>query len=312
MHAVLRRLGFQVEVHPTLEDVPDRPDFLLRDETGEPLAYVEVTSINPSQDEVARNNREAPIFRAINRVNIPGDLRLMYDVVQFGSTNIPAQRMHRDIESWAADHAERARRQESVEREFVFDSWRLRLSLLAGFEDRPGSKKIFMWGDINSRFVGPLEGLEGLGRVLDTKVRKYGALNLPFLIVVFDRTNRLGFCPDDLRIDVADALFGREFRAERVVDGRTVESWMTRETSGWMGCPDAPRNTPASAVMVVPHSSIWRLGDAARDPLLVHHPWAARPLPVDMLPFRRLEMEEKEGRVIPGTTMAEILDLPNP
>ena len=90
-------------------------------------------------------------------------------------------------------------------------------------EDRPNSRKVFMWGDINGRFTGPLEGLDALGRVLDTKVGRYGALNLPFLIVVFDRINRFGFLAEDLPDDVAEALFGREFRAERVVSGRTVE-----------------------------------------------------------------------------------------
>jgi hypothetical protein len=312
MHAAFRRLGFQVDVHPDLGDVRRTPDFLLRDSTDKPLAYVEVTSINPPDDEVGRNNREALIFEALNQVDIPGDLGLMYDVEAFGQDSFSTQWARREVASWAIENAERARRQENVERVFTFRTWRLRLSLHALSEDRPNSRKVFMWGDINGRFTGPLEGLDALGRVLDTKVGRYGALNLPFLIVVFDRINRFGFLAEDLPDDVAEALFGREFRAERVVSGRTVKSTLTRETSGWMGHPGAPRNTQASAVMVFPHCDIWRLGDPLRDPLLVHHPWAAQPLPVDMLPFRRLEMDEKAGRVIPGTSIGEILGLPQP
>jgi hypothetical protein len=299
-------------VHPDLGDVRSTPDFLVRDSTGKPLAYVEVTSINPPADEVARNNREAPIFEALNRVDIPGDMGLMYDVEAFGHDSIPIQQVRREVASWAVENADRARRQENVERVFRFRTWRLKLSLHALSEDRPNSRKIFMWGDLNGRFTGPLEGLEALGRVLNTKVRKYGSLNLPFLIIVFDRINRFGFLAEDLPHDVADALFGREFRAERVVNGRTVESTLTRETFGWMGRPGAPRNTTASAVMVFPHCDIWRLGDPSRDPLLVHHPWAAWPLPVDMLPFWRLEMDERQGRVVPGRSMGEILGLPQP
>ena len=312
MHAAFLRLGFQVEVHPDLVNVRRTPDFLLRGSTGRPLAYAEVTSINPPNDEVGRNNREALIFEALNQIDIPDDLGLMYDVEAFGHESFSVQWARREVTSWAVENAERARRQENVERVFIFRTWRLRLSLHALFNDRVNSRKIFMWGDINGRFTGPLEGLEALGRVLDTKVRRYGALNLPFLIVVFDRTNRFGFLAEDLPNDVSEALFGREFRAERIVNGQTVESTLTRETSGRMGHPGAPRNTQASAVMVFPHCDIWRLGDPPRDPLLVHHPWAARPFPVDMLPFRRLEMNEKEGRVIPGTSIGEILGLPQP
>jgi hypothetical protein len=310
MHAAFLWLGFQVDVAPKMAGNDRNPDFLLRDSTGRPLAYAEVTSINPPEDEVARNNREAPIFEALNQVDIPGDLRLMYDVEAFGHNSIPIQQVRREVASWAADNAEEARSQKPVEKVFVFGTWRLRLLLHAGFKERPGSRKIFMWGDINGRSMGPLKGLAELGKVLNAKVRKYGDLSLPFLIVVFDRISRFGFL--DLPSDVADALFGREFRAERVVNGKTVESRIIRETLGWMGRPGRPRNTSASAVMVFPHCDIWRLGEAKYDPLLVHHPWAAHPLPVGMLPFRRLEMDENEGRVIPATSIGEILGLPQP
>ena len=101
MHAAFRRLGFQVDVHPDLGDVRRTPDFLLRDSTGKPLAYVEVTSINPPDDEVGRNNREALIFEALNQVDIPGDLGLMYDVEAFGQAAFQlsgrAARSHRGL-----------------------------------------------------------------------------------------------------------------------------------------------------------------------------------------------------------------------
>lgn len=312
MYTALSRLGFQVEIEPALEGVRTTPDFLLRDGAGQRLAYVEVTTINPSGEQVTRNNREAPVFTAINRVNIPSDLRLVYDLESFGERSVGMRPIQRDVESWARENAERARRQEHVERVFAFEDWRIRLTLLAGFTETPGSQKICMYGDVNGRFVGPLEDLGGLGVALNEKVRRYGNLDLPFLIAVFDRTDRFGFPADEWHGNVADALFGLDSYKLSLVGGKVIGSEITQSTYGWIGKPDTPRNPLASAVLVFPHAQVWRLGDPARDPVLVHHPGAARPLPVDMLPFRRLEMDGRKERLIPGITMSKILGLPSP
>jgi hypothetical protein len=89
LHAALRRRGFHLDPHPELPGTKSRLDFLLRAAGGAGVAYLEVTTINPSAERVARDRREAVVFEAINGAAIPEDLRLVYEVSAFGEDTNP-------------------------------------------------------------------------------------------------------------------------------------------------------------------------------------------------------------------------------
>lgn len=62
IHAALKRQGCSVEIHPLCEHPTRRPDFLARNEEGERLAFIEVTSFRPRDfSDSALNCECAPL-----------------------------------------------------------------------------------------------------------------------------------------------------------------------------------------------------------------------------------------------------------
>ena len=108
-HAMFIRLGYQPELHPTVPNSTRCPDFLVRNAAGSSLFYTEATTINPAEDEVAHDNREAALYNAINGANIPPDLRLGYALLNAGTSSPKLIRLIAKIEAWAKDNAESSR-----------------------------------------------------------------------------------------------------------------------------------------------------------------------------------------------------------
>jgi hypothetical protein len=307
LHAAFRRLGFSPEPHPMIPGTSNRPDFLLRRSSQERVAYVEITTMNPPTEEVSRGHREAVVFEALNRATLPDDLRLSYEVTSYGTASPSLRRIRPAVKRWAAKHAEAARAGTPVREILALDDWRFSLALMSGFAPRPGGRQIALYGLMNGRFVGPAPSTEGLAGALDTKAAKYGELDLPYVIAVFDCTNSLAWFSTGFPGKVAEALFG----SERVLcseDGRFAE----RARDGWFGYTGAPRHRSVSAVLVFPSADPWYLAQQRGQPLLVKHPWATRPLPDGILPTHEFVIDDRDGRVVPGRMMSEILCLPRP
>jgi hypothetical protein len=71
--------------------------------------------------------------------------------------------------------------------------------LLSGFASRPGGRQIALYGVMNGRIVGAAPPTEGFAGALDTKATRYGELDLPYVIAVFDCTNSLGWFSTDFQ-----------------------------------------------------------------------------------------------------------------
>jgi hypothetical protein len=87
MHAALLRLRYKVEIHPDAPHPTRKPDFLIKTEDGAPVAYLEVTTFGPTNEAVGMNNREATIYNAIDKTNLPAGFRLSYDMTARGTTS---------------------------------------------------------------------------------------------------------------------------------------------------------------------------------------------------------------------------------
>jgi hypothetical protein len=312
LHAALTRLGFRLVLHPEVPGTTNRLDFLVGRENGERVAYLEITTMNPPAAEVARDNREAVLFEALNSAAIPDDLWLTYEVAAYGSASPSRNRLQREVENWAHERADAARAADRVERVFAIDDWRFRLALIGGFRSRAGGRRIALSGAMHGRIVGAPPSIDGLARALDAKARRYGELDLPYVIAVFDRTDSLAWFSSDFAGKVAEALFGSEgITLLRDPSGET-RSREQRARNGWFGHPGALRRRGVSAVLVFPSAQPWSLADRRGQPLLVRNPWATRRLPDGILPVQELVLDEREGRVVPDRMMSELLGLPDP
>lgn len=312
LHTTLRRLGFVLEAHPEIPGIRNRLDFLIRQPDGTRVAYLEITTMNPPAAEVARDRREAIVFEALNGAVLPDDLRLSYEVASFGMASPSVTKIRAAVERWASAHADAARNTPAVDETFLVDDWKLRLALISGFAPRPGGRQIAVYGIMNGRFVGAVPPTNGLAKALDAKATKYGELDLPYVIAVFDRTNSLAWSSSDFGERVAEVLFGSEEIEELVMSSGQIRSRETRAGNGRFGHTGAPRSRGVSAVLVFPTAEPWNLAEIRGQPLLVRHPWAIRPLPDGILPMQELVIDDLAGRIVPGRMMSEILGLPDP
>ena len=70
LHELFRQLGFAIELHPTIDGVRHRPDFLLSREGTS--VYVEAVTKYEPQSYSADDERLAPLIDAISRVESRG------------------------------------------------------------------------------------------------------------------------------------------------------------------------------------------------------------------------------------------------
>lgn len=311
MHASFNRLGYVVDVHPELKENNNRPDFLLRSTGGEPLAYVEVTTINPPNDAVGDNGREGPIHDRLNRVRLPEDMRLGYRVEKRGTDSPSLKRLAAEVESWAQGAAEAARSGILAERVFRAGGWEISLRLVPGFKPRPGGPQIAFSMQRGFIMEAAKPG-EVLMAALDRKATRYGDLALPLVLVVADRTDRLAYFPGNLAENVAGGLFGPEITEH--VEHRDGRGEMRhRRGDGFWIRNGRPNHAGVSAVLVFPHAEIWKLREEQWQPLLVRNPNAGQPLPPEIgLPWPELVMTDRQGTVRPGRSAADMLGLPEP
>jgi hypothetical protein len=156
-------------------------------------------------------------------------------------------------------HADAARGAGVLQKSFVLNDWSFILALMSGFAPRPGGRQIALYGVMNGRIVGTMPSTEDLIKSLDAKATRYGDLDLPYVIAVFDRTESLAWSSSDFPAKVAEVLFGSE-RIEHVVPSSGEErSREPRAADGWFGLVGAPRRRGSvrSLCSRAPGRGIW-------------------------------------------------------
>lgn len=83
-----------------------------------------------------------------------------------------------------------------------------------------------------------------------------------------------------------------------------------RATDGYWGTTDAPKHRGVSGIVVLPKPHLWDLRNERWQPILLHNPWAERPLPDDLLPLPGFEYKLDHFAPKDGTKLADLLGLP--
>jgi len=302
VHAMLKRKGYSVRCHPTLPHTDKTPDFAAYDSKGNLLAYVEVTTNNPTQDEVGCDNREAAIRNAINKANLPEGCRLGYRVVRHGSTSPPLKALLAEIEKWADENKNQPQGKHPA-RVFDVSDWQIEIELYAGFKGAArGHSIVAVTG--NMRWLEP--ALDTRYR-LEQKSKRYGELDAPYVIVVADCAEQVATHRNGVRDALIEAVFGDEVFVASL-ESNDVE--LRRKRNGFFGSPDNPKNAHVSAVLLLPDAGLWHLRDKRCQPMIAINPWASAPLSHGFLPLPRLKIREGGLGVEPGTAAADILGIP--
>ncbi len=219
LHAVHRGIGFDIVVHPNLEGVTSRPDFLLSNDGDRML--IEATVIG-TRDGAGRAGRVARIVAAVNRVR-NDDFALLFDIERQGPDSPPMRGVRGRLEHWLASlswedvrggqerrvgiEALPSRIERVGDWQFSFRAWPRRPA------DR-GRAGPAIW-------AGPAHGAvwEHSGVLLDRleeKATKYGTPPEPVVLAV--GMDRLGARADD----VSTALFGPTIGSARPGKPATV------------------------------------------------------------------------------------------
>lgn len=116
IHAFIAGSGSRARPHPEVPGSTKRPDYAAIDQAEAPVAYIEVTTVNPPAAEEAEKNRENPVYNAINGAKIPAGSILGYSLVRAGKNSPPLRPLVADVERWARDNAEAAKTKRSARR----------------------------------------------------------------------------------------------------------------------------------------------------------------------------------------------------
>jgi hypothetical protein len=301
VHAFLRALNLKVKVHPTLEGTTKHPDFAVLDDDDRVLVYVEVTTVNPANVADAEENRETPIYNAIDQIKLPIGCVFGYDVTRAGTSSPSLAPLIRDIEVWVRESGtENAERR--ITRRFVVGDWELELDLFSG-----GSIQHDRAIGIASGGVGWIAPHIDLRGALELKAKRYGGLQAPYLIVVADAKGQL-FGVSDVKDALTEALLGDEI--VRMRQGEEAE--LARKYNGFWRGPKSPRNTLVSGVTLFPDIGVWGLRSDQLQPVLAFNPWAEHPLPDVLKVLGRFESENSQWKFITGMNFADVLGLPTP
>jgi len=303
VHAFILRSGCKVLVHPQVPGSSKHPDFAATDQDGNVLAYVEVTTVNPPAAQEGEVNRENPVYNAIDAAKLPAGLRLGYRLVRAGKNSPALRPLVAQIERWACDNVETAKKEE-VSQKFTASDWVIELDLYVGGGDRDPEPRAIGIADMRG---GIITLHQDLRKALDEKSLRYGTLNVPYLIVVADAKGQL-FGKNSIDSALTQTIFGDEIVQFR--DGKAQLA--THAPNGFWHGEKGLQNQHVSGVLLLPETGLWRLREEKFQPVLAINPWAEHPLPAALRTLLRFEAENERWVFRDGQRLADVLCMPTP
>lgn len=302
LFATLKRLGFGLDVHPTLDGVESRPDFRVANANGSFLVEA-ATTFSGIVDKGRHGERENWILSAIDQASNPNFfVGLEFEEVGMERPSVSeiVKPLERWLESLDPDAVPASDLSTAPQLELRPRDWAFTLTAIPVKPEARGkpSHRLLGYGPITSGFVNDTQMLR---RTLERKAGKYGEPQEPLVVAV------LLTSPVVDNEDIENALLGDiawEFNSEDFQDGR----WIRQPNGFWLR-GTAPRWTRVSAVITGTGLLPWRVTEIW--PRLWPNPWAAKCLEPS-LPLSK-GIAEKSGRVQyepADGDLAELFDLP--
>jgi aspartyl-tRNA(Asn)/glutamyl-tRNA(Gln) amidotransferase subunit B len=302
IHALLKRLGYEVAVHPEIPDSNKHPDFAATDKNGRVICYIEVTTVNRADEDDAHSRREAVVYNAINKATLPAGCLLGYNLIKADKESPSTRQLVTSIEHWARENADKAHA-EAVAKLFTAGNWEFEIELYSGGSAGFGTAAI----GVATLPGGVITPATDVRMALERKSRRYGKLATPYLIVVADAKNQL-FRKNAVRDAIVEAVFGDE-RMAAVTGGRPT---LVHADNGFWFAAAGCRNQHVSAILLMPDAEIWKLREDRWQPLLAVNLRADFPIPDPIRGLMRLEADDKKWVPGEGKTVADVLGLPIP
>jgi hypothetical protein len=272
LHRLFRCLGYEVEVHPTLEGISGHPDFRLRKGPSELLVEA-VTTFSGIVDDERHGERETWITAAINQAS-HSNFFVALDFTRVGHERPAVREIVDPLITWLdgldADEVATVDFSEAPQLRLQPRDWDFTLTAIPikpEARGKPGHRLLGMGPSMG----GAVNDVEMLGRTLERKRRKYGKPGLPLVFAVLLMSS---FMENE---DIEQALLGRiayQFQVDSPEEGR----WIRQRNGFWMQGARA-RGTRVSALLTGTNLMPWNCNTIW--PRLWPNPWAAEPLDVE-------------------------------
>ena len=263
VHEQLRKAGYRVSCHPSVENSRCTPDFLAQREGGLDL-YVEAVLAGPSAEAKAKARLKDAVTEAVDSFQ---STHFAVSMKLKGTpTSYPRVRhLKNEIQKWLGA-VEReilaATNAPALPSQFVWNAVGLRLQLTPILMPAREGKRRLLAFQSGEMFCEPSDH-PWITRAVTKKPKRYGVLNLPYLIA----------------INVLDLPLSR---------GAVLHALQ----KGW-GTKSKPKNRRVSGVLL---ATIWNpLSAVARDLVYVANPNAFRPLDPGRLGFSPLGETLEQG-----------------
>ena len=300
LHELLRKLGYEVSVHPRLgEGKRRKPDFLATAPDGSEVLVEAVIASDAWVEDPGANARMNAVYDQLNDLDSP-NFFLHIKIHGTPRTQPSVKKLKRQLEVWltgldpdqVAPLLESRGLSELPKFSFQHEGWKLEFSPIPKSpeaRDKPGVRPI------GSRFLPPKWGScrEAIRDAVQRKGRHYGnRLARPFVVAV----NACVVHVD--QIDAMEALFGQELWQVDILDPKREPTMHRAQDGAWYG-PQGPRYTRISGVLLVENLGPWSLASAGAR--LYLNPWAKLDLcdPLTKLPSAipsDLKMQFMKGR----------------
>ncbi len=299
-YSLLRVQGFDIKPQQVVDKMKGYPvDFLIKS-VDTPLLYLEATVAADSDKASISQKILWQLYDALSTINEPNFLIEIN--VELESTHIlPIKKMRSDLQGWLQklDFNEIIRKRTALEHDdlshcsYEHHGWKIVFYAIPQPLDRQGqANKTVVYQLSEAREV---EAENSLRDALETKAKKYGNFELPYVIAVDV------LATDSFGTDIGEILFGKEVI---LFDRQLEEFSLTRspllpdrpsEENGFWRARKRARNQQVSAVLLVDELMPWSV--ARITPVLWHNPWAERPL---------------DPNIWQGPQMIPIMDAPEP
>jgi hypothetical protein len=310
LHELLLRLGHRIEIHPRVHGTAKQPDFLVTAGNGDSFYLEAAVASGESREQAASSALRSVIHDALNRLD-SANFFVEWNVIREDKAAPSARKIRtflaEKIALYDPDEVDASIRLNGPNHRprwrWSDRKWTIDFSAIPKSPHLRGKAGVRPMG-IEFEGVGWVDDRTPLRDAILEKAQKYGRLDLPFVVAV----NSLAYHLD--RIDILEALFGRERFVYTPISGGAVEPNVGRVPDGVWTSPTGPRYTRLSAVLMIHALFPWNVPRCS--PCLYHNPFAGNRLyshELNRLP--KMVLKDDSPVWLEGDALCFILNLPS-
>lgn len=278
LYSLLKKLECKIEIHPSIQTVGTKPDFLVYEDEKETWFLEATLTKDQSDEKEAAEARKRVVYDSINKLD-NSDFFIGMDLKGDPETPPPGKRIRSFLNGYLRELDVDVLRDklntegfDSMPRwSFEHEGWRIVFYPIPKSKSARGKKDGSSIGIMNfgARWIDTSSSIKSS---IKKKASKYGDMDIPYVVAI----DCMGLAVD--KESIIDALFGKQKFVYKISDnGKPIgepEAW--RDLDGVLFSPKGPINTRISGVLVGFGITPWNRTESSL--MLYHNPYCQKPL----------------------------------